>query len=477
MQAIQNEAITSKMDGIFERQRAQSGLLRRESTANRKERLKKLRAWIHDNRTAIHEAAYADFGKPSVEVDGVEIFHVLQEIDYALKNLDQWTRPLKVDAPFTMLGTRSYIQYEPRGVCLIISPWNYPFSLAVGPMVSALAAGNTVILKPSELTPHVSALLSKMVQDLFKSDEAVVFEGGPEVSQHLLSLPFDHIFFTGSPAVGKLVMKAAAENLASVTLELGGKSPTIVTDSANLRDAAKRTAVAKFINNGQTCIAPDYVLVDEKVVDQFVKKLIEQTQKLFKQESETFENSTSYCRMVNDRHFSRVNGLVQDALEKGAKIEFGGKVDAATRFIHPLVLTQVARDARVLEEEIFGPVLPVVTYKKIDEAVAFVNSKPKPLALYVFSDSAKVQQKILTETSAGAACINDCAIHFLHHGLPFGGVNNSGIGKSHGHYGFVAFSNEKPVLRQRSGMTSISVFYPPYTKLSRRIMDWFLKLF
>jgi aldehyde dehydrogenase (NAD+) len=477
MQAIQNEPTTAGVDRIFELQRAKSRILRQEPVANRLERLQNLRTWIHINRSAIHKAAHDDFGKPAVEVDGVEIFHVLQEIDHVIKNLDSWAKPVKVDAPLTMLGTRSWIQYEPRGVCLIISPWNYPFSLATGPMVSALAAGNTVVLKPSELTPHVSALLSRMVRELFSDDIVTVFEGGPEVSQHLLSLPFDHIFFTGSPAIGKVVMKAAAENLTSVTLELGGKSPAIITDSANLNDAARRTAVAKFINNGQTCVAPDYVMVDEKIAPVFMQKLIEQISKLFKQGSETFENSTSYCRIVNDRHFARLNGLVQDALQRGAKLEFGGKVDPVTRFIHPMILTNVPTDARLLEEEIFGPILPILTYRNIDEAVKFINAKPKPLALYVFTRSEKLQQKVLKETSAGAACVNDCAIHFLHHGLPFGGVNNSGMGKSHGHYGFAAFSNEKPVLKQRSGLTSVSVFYPPYTTFSRRIMDWFLKLF
>jgi aldehyde dehydrogenase (NAD+) len=477
MQAIQNEPVTARVDRVFELQRSKSMALRAESVTNRKERLQNLRRWIHTNRSFIHEAAYRDFGKPSVEVDGVEIFHVLQEIDHALKNLDNWVMPVKVDAPITMLGTRSYIQYEPRGVCLIISPWNYPFSLAAGPLVSAIAAGNTAILKPSELTPNVSSLLSRMVSELYPEDLVTAFEGGPEVSQYLLKLPFDHIFFTGSPAVGKAVMKAAAENLTSVTLELGGKSPAIITDSANIKDAARRVAVAKFINNGQTCVAPDYVLVDQKIAPVFIQKLIEQTGKLFIQGSETFENAVSYCRIVNDKHFSRINGLLQDALEKGAKLEFGGKVDAATRFIHPMILTQVPSDAKVLEEEIFGPVLPVLTYKNMDEALTFVNTKQKPLALYVFSNHHKIQQKVLTETSAGAVCVNDCAIHFLHHGLPFGGVNNSGMGKSHGHFGFIAFSNEKSVLRQRKGLTSISVFYPPYTALSRRIMDWFLKLF
>jgi aldehyde dehydrogenase (NAD+) len=450
--------------------------LKTENVRLRIDRLKLLRNWILKNRSAIHEAMYADFQKASAEVDGIEIFHVLNEIKLAHDNLEDWAKPKKVDAPVTMLGTRSYIQYEPRGTCLIIAPWNYPFSLAIGPLVSALAAGNAVMIKPSELTPHVSRLIKKMVEEIFDAKVVQVFEGGPEVSAHLLTLPFDHIFFTGSPAIGKLVMKAAAEHLTSVTLELGGKTPTIVTASANLQEAAMRIAVAKFVNNGQTCIASDYLLVDERVVEKFLRVFREQVQKLFAPGG-SFDQSESYCRIVNQRHFNRLNELLQDALDGGAKLEWGGKTDPATRFIHPVILTQVPANARVMNEEIFGPILPVIPYKNLEDAIALINSKPKPLALYLFSRDKKVREKILSETSSGGACVNDCGIHFLHHNLPFGGVNNSGIGKSHGHFGFLAFSNEKPVLQQKSGLTTVRAFYPPYTARSRKIMDWFLKLF
>jgi aldehyde dehydrogenase (NAD+) len=477
MPAIQEDIITRRLNQIFSLQRKNVLSLRKESVDKRKGRLKDLRTWIQHNRTAIHDAAFADFGKNAVEFDGVEIFPVLQEINLALKNIDEWTQPKKVSAPLTLIGTRSFIQYEPRGVCLIISPWNYPFNLAVSPLISALAAGNSAMIKPSELTPAMSTLLSRMMQEIFTEDVVAVCEGGPEVSQHLLSLSFDHIFFTGSPAIGKVVMKAAAENLTSVTLELGGKSPTIITDTANLRDSAKRTAVAKFINNGQTCVAPDYVMVDEKIFPAFVKELIDQTQKLFLEEGQTFESSPSYCRIVNEKHFSRLNDLVQDALNKGAKIEYGGKVDRDKRFFHPMILTQIPDHAHILDEEIFGPVLPVITYKDLDQAIAYINGKPKALALYVFTAKDKISEKVLQETSAGAVCVNDCAIHFLHHGLPFGGVNNSGIGKSHGYYGFLTFSNEKPVLKQKNGFTSISALYPPYTRRSKKLIEWLIKWF
>jgi aldehyde dehydrogenase (NAD+) len=468
-------SIHEQIEQTFLAHRKFAAKLRTEPLKNRIERLQKLRSWIHANRTRIHEAMYADFRKAPVEVDAIELFHVLNQIKLAAANLESWARPKKIDAPITMLGTRSFIQFEPRGTCLIISPWNYPFSLAVGPLVSALAAGNNVIVKPSELTPNVSKLLSKMSEEIFEKNIVSVVEGGPEISQHLISLPFDHIFFTGSPAIGKLVMKAAAENLTSVTLELGGKSPAIITDSANIKDAAQRTAVAKFVNNGQTCIAPDYVLVDEKIASRYIAEVISQTKDLFSEND--FEKSRSYCRIVNDRHFRRLNELLQDALTNGAKLELGGTVDESARFFHPMILSHVAPHSRIMNEEIFGPILPVLSYRSLDEALAIINDKPKALALYVFSTQRKIQQRVLKETSSGAACINDAGIHFLHHNLPFGGVNNSGIGKSHGYYGFVAFSNEKPVLKQRSGLTSVRAFYPPYTTFSRRLMDWFLKLF
>lgn len=461
---------------LFEKKRKNVPTLRSEPLKNRRQRLSSLHRWIHANRPAIHKAMFDDFRKPSAEVDAIEIFHVLNEIRLAIDNLEDWARPKKIDAPLTMLGTRSFIQYEPRGVCLIISPWNYPFSLAVGPLVSALAAGNSAVLKPSEHTPHVSALLKRMCEEIFHDDIVSVVEGDAEISKSLLKLPFDHIFFTGSPAIGKVVMKAAAENLSSVTLELGGKSPTIVTASANLNDACERIAVSKFVNNGQTCVAPDYILVDETILEPFVSLLISKLKLMFS-ENGNFESGPSYCRIVNEKQFLRLNELLHDALTRGAHPALGGPVDLKTRFFHPVILTRVPLDCRLMEEEIFGPILPVLSYRDIAEAIELINSKPKPLALYAYTTSRKEKKRLLKETSSGGACINDSGIHFLHHNLPFGGVNNSGIGKSHGRYGFLAFSNEKPVLHQKSGFTTIKLFYPPYTKWSGKIMDWFLKFF
>ena len=411
-----------------------------------------------------------------METDATEIFHVLNEIKVALANLDRWTSRRKIDAPIYLTGTRAWIHYEPRGLCLIISPWNYPFSLAAGPLVSALAAGNSVIIKPSELTPTVSSVIRKMCSEIFQPSIVSVLEGGVEVSQALLSLPFDHIFFTGSPTVGKIVMKAAAEHLASVTLELGGKSPAIVTASARLTDSAERIAVGKFLNNGQTCIAPDYVLVEESISTEFVLKLKEKTTKLYGAQGD-LEQSPDYGRIVNEAHFTRIDDLIRDAIQRGAKTEWEGKHDKRNRFMHPVILTQVPMNSRVMNEEIFGPVLPIITYGRIEDAIAIINSKAKPLALYIFSSQKSLREKILRETSAGTVCVNDCGIQFLHHELPFGGINNSGIGKSHGYHGFLAFSNEKPVLKQRNGLTAVQAFYPPFTSRKKHIMDWFLKLF
>ncbi|WP_276368512.1 aldehyde dehydrogenase family protein [Chryseolinea sp. H1M3-3] len=474
---MDSQTLETFLDKIFALQKRKSNELRIEPIHNRKLRIHKLREWIHVNRTAIQEAMYVDFKKHPLETDGIELLNVLAEIKNTLSHLDDWAAPKKVDAPLTMLGTRSFIQYEPRGVCLVLAPWNYPFLLCVGPMVSALAAGNTVILKPSELTPHVSAVIKRMSDEIFDPAVVSTFEGGVEVSQHLLRLPFDHIFFTGSPTVGKIVMKAAADNLASVTLELGGKSPSIITRTANLADAAERTAAAKFVNNGQTCVAPDYILIDQGIAETFIPLLIGQIEKLFTENDQAFEVSEHYCRIINDKNFLRVQGLLDEAIAQGAQVRYGGSSDRPSRFFHPTILSNLSLTSRIMKEEIFGPILPIVTYDNLGRAIAFVNDMPKPLALYIFSTSKKEQSNILQETSSGGVCINDSAIHFLHHNLPFGGVNNSGIGKSHGYYGFLAFSNEKPVLRQRKGLTTIKTFYPPYTKRSQKLMEWFLKLF
>ncbi len=472
---IEEKVVSDWINELFKKQQEHSTILRAEPVSARRARLVQLRKWVLSHKPMIQKAIYSDFSKPDLEVDATEIFPVIDELSHALANLERWTKPRKIDAPMTMLGTRAEVRAEPKGVCLIIAPWNYPFNLCIGPLVSALAAGNSVIIKPSELTPNTSALIKKMCDDLFEEKVVAVCEGGVEVSQHLLKLPFDHIFFTGSPDIGKVVMKAAAEHLTSVTLELGGKSPAIITPSANIKDAAKRIAVTKYVNNGQTCIAPDYVIVHESVKNDFVEQLKEQIIVLFSEGGKPIAESPFYARIVNEKHFERLSRVLEDALDKGATLAFGGSVKAEENFMHPIVLTNVPVHARVMEEEIFGPILPVNSYSSISDAINFINDKPKPLALYVFGSNKREREQVITQTSSGGVCVNDCAVHFLHHNLPFGGVNNSGIGKSHGYYGFIAFSNEKPVLKQRSGLTSFQPFYPPYTKSVKKMMDWLLK--
>lgn len=473
----ENISTKDRISTFFQQLKGLSLSTRSEDIRFRKKRLTSLLKWVEENRGRIQKAVYDDFQKPATEVDISEVYPVVTEIRHALKNLDRWTQPTSIDAPITYLGTWSEIRYEPKGVCLIISPWNFPFNLAVGPLVSCLAAGNVAFLKPSELTPHTSRLLAEMVAEVFTLREVVVAEGGIDVATHLLTLPFDHIFFTGSPAIGKVVMRAAAENLASVTLELGGKSPAIVDKTANLKDTAQRLAFGKFLNNGQTCIAPDYVMVHETIKDKLVEELKHFTLKLFGDRKTIHEKSNSYGRVVNQNHFDRLNSLLRDSLERGAKVELTGELNKTTHFFHPAILSNVPLDAKVMEEEIFGPILPILTFKDEKEVIELVNGKPKPLALYVFGKQNAFRSRILKETSAGSVCINDCVLQFTHPNLPFGGVNNSGIGKSHGYYGFLAFSNEKPILKQKRGFTLSYLFYPPFTRFMKKRIDLILRWF
>ncbi len=454
----------------FRKLKDRSQLLRSEKISERAGRLDKLEEWLLSHQSELEQVVFKDLGKPAMEVSTSELFPVLAEINHALENLGRWTQPTKIDAPLTFIGTRSEVRYEPKGACLIIAPWNYPFNLAIGPLVSCIAAGNTALVKPSELTPNTSAFVKKLVSEVFEEDVVTVVEGDAETASALLALPFDHIFFTGSPAVGKIVMRAAAERLASVTLELGGKSPAIVDASADLKDAAKRIAFGKFLNNGQTCIAPDYILVDNSVKDKFMTLLKESV-------SELFGRPEDYGRIVNARHFARLNNLVKEAINKGAMPALTGEFNEADKFFPPTILTNVTDDMLVMEEEIFGPVLPVFGMDTKTGAIPFINSKPKPLALYIFAHDRKYREKVLMETSAGGVCINDCVLQFIHPNLPFGGVNHSGIGKAHGHAGFMAFTNEKPVVRQKSGYSNAYLFYPPYTSFKRKVLSFILRWF
>lgn len=314
-----------------------------------------------------------------------------------------------------------------------------------------------------------------MISELFQPSEVAVFTGGKSIAQQLLQLPFDHIFFTGSPAVGKIVMEQASHHLTSVTLELGGKSPAVIDQTADLSDAAEKLVWGKFMNCGQTCIAPDYLLVHETVEEELISHLCRLLDQFFDPEGDGIESSRSYARIINEKHFDRLESMLKEALDSGAEIEYGGTTIRTERYFAPTVLSEVPLTIRLMEEEIFGPVLPIVTYYQTSEAIQFINSKPKPLALYVFSKSWEFKNKLLQMTSSGSVAVNDCVIQFMNPNLPFGGVNQSGFGKSHGYHGFLAFSNQKSVLKQKTGLTSVKPLFPPYTSLTQNAIDFLLK--
>lgn len=465
------------IDRLFDLQQAHVVKLRKSPATARIKLLKGLLAWIMTHQEDIRKAIHADFKKPYPEIDISEIFVVTSEINHTIKHLSAWMKPKKVPTPLTMLGSTSYVHYEPKGVCLIISPWNYPFNLALGPLVSALAAGNTAIIKPSEMTPHTSALLRRLVAEVFDEHVVAVVEGEVEAAQLLLQKPFDHIFFTGSPAVGKIIMKAAAEHLSSVTLELGGKSPAVIDQRVDFKDAASKLVWGKFVNCGQTCIAPDYVLVHASVKKELINALKSSIEAMYNSSGKGVQASPDYARIVNIKHLNRLSSMLQDAVDKGAVIEFGGVIDVGENYFEPTIISGVTEEMEIMQEEIFGPILPIMEYQNVEEAIDYINKHPKPLALYSFSKSEAFNKQVIAHTSSGGAVANDCVLHFLQTELPFGGVNNSGIGKAHGYYGFLAFSNEKAVMKQRIGFTASKPLYPPYGALAKKVVESLLKWF
>lgn len=382
-----------------------------------------------------------------------------------MRHLKRWMKRRRVSPTRTLLGTRSYVEYEPKGVVLIIAPWNFPINLTLGPLVSAIAAGNCAIVKPSELTPHASAVMRRILGDLFDEDEVAMVEGDSSVATELLRRRWDHIFFTGSPAVGKIVMKAAAEHLTSVTLELGGKSPVIVDRTANLDEAAKKIAWGKLLNSGQICLAPDYLLVDRSIAAPFTEKL--------KAAITSLPAEGTRGVIVNERHAARLTALVDSAVARGAHVVVGGST--RERDVPATVLTDIPADAPILQEEIFGPLLPLVTYDTREDAYRMIAEREKPLVLYLFSRDRKVIDEVLARTSAGGTVVNDTLVHFFQTNLPFGGVGNSGVGKSHGFFGFEAFSNARGVLEQPTRFSIVQMVYPPYTKFRKKLIDFTLK--
>ena len=455
---------------VFKTQRANTQNLANTNSTERKAKLQKILNWTLSHEVEIGQALYSDFKKNPAETNLGEIFGVVGEIKHLIKHLNSWMKPQSVPTPLTMIGTSAHVRFEPKGVCLVISPWNYPFNLSIKPLVQAIAAGNTVILKPSEMTSHTSSLLKKMLTELFEANEVAVFEGDATVSQLLLNQPFNHIFFTGSPNVGKIVMSEAAKNLSSVTLELGGKSPCIIDETANIKKSAEKIAWGKFINNGQTCIAPDYALVHKSVENEFI---IEVNRAIKVMYGDNPKASNDYCRIVNNRHFNRLNGLLQEAISKGANISGGGETDGLENYVAPTLLTKVNDSMRIMNEEIFGPILPIVSYSTNEEAITYIKNREKPLAIYINSRKESNIKYFMDNSSAGGTVINDCVIHYGHTEIPFGGINNSGIGKSGGIWGFTEFSNQRAVLRQKFG--TFKMIYPPYTPAVAKLIRFFVK--
>ncbi|MFT6938098.1 MAG: aldehyde dehydrogenase (NAD+) [Saprospiraceae bacterium] len=464
----------TEINRIFEAQKENAPNVAKTNYRERVAKLKQLQKWLEEHEADIQAAIHADFQKSAGAVTITELIPIYGELNHTIKNLRNWMQRTKVATPLPLLGTNSYIQYEPKGTCLIISPWNYPFLLAIHPMISAIASGNTMMIKPSELTSNTSALIYKLVAKLFDENEIAVIEGGVEASQALLAKPFNHIFFTGSPRVGKIVMKAAAEHLASVTLELGGKSPTIVDRTANMYTAGEKIAWGKATNNGQTCTAPDYLLVEASVKNKLIEHLIKGFNRMLNPDGKGIKNSPDYARIINGHHFNRLKGLLEDAVEKGAKIEFGGEMDESENYFSPTIISNVTDDMRIMHEEIFGPILPVTTFEKQEDALNMILSRPKPLALYIFTKSNRNKEFFLKQTSSGGTVVNDCLIHYAHVNLPFGGVNNSGTGRGGGHFGFIDFSNIRSVLEQKYAQTGL--LFPPYNskvkKLTELIKKW-----
>ncbi|MGB7878215.1 MAG: aldehyde dehydrogenase family protein [Ilumatobacteraceae bacterium] len=443
-----------------------SGVLR--DNEQRAAQLRRLRTLFVEQEDRLIDALVADVGKPRIEAYTTEIAFTINEIDHTLKHLGAWTKPGKVKVPFTFKPGTAELRPEPLGTVCIIAPWNYPVQLLFAPLVPALAAGNTAVLKPSEVTPTVAALIEELVPMYFDANTVAVVTGAVEETTALLEQRFDHIFYTGNGKVGRVVMRAAAEHLTPVTLELGGKSPAIVAADANVKVAATRIAWAKFLNAGQTCVAPDYVLVEEGIEDQLVSALADAVTKFYGADP---RRSPDYARIVNERHHDRLTTLL-DAGGYDATV-IGGNGDRDSRYLAPTVLAGVKPDAAVMDDEIFGPILPVLTVGDVDEAIRFVNDREKPLALYAFSQSDDVLDHVVANTSAGGVTLNHAVLHLAVPDLPFGGVGASGMGAYHGKAGFDTFTHHKPVL-DKPTRPDPSLMYPPYTSTKQKILRKFL---
>ncbi|MBF7016662.1 aldehyde dehydrogenase [Staphylococcus durrellii] len=434
----------------------------------RKKQLKLLSKSIKYFEAELLEAFNTDLGKNKVEAYATEIGFVLKNIKLARKELKNWTKRKQVNTPLFMFPAKSYIMNEPYGTVLIIGPFNYPLQLVIEPLIGAIAAGNTAIIKPSEFTPNITNVIRKIIEAVFDPEYVAVIEGEAETTKLLTTLPFDYIFFTGSEEVGRSVYQAASLNLTPVTLELGGKSPVIIDESANIKVASERICFGKFTNAGQTCIAPDYLLVKRSIKEDLINALKTTITEFYGKE---IQQSKDFGRIVNERHFTRLTTLLN---EQQHNIVFGGDTNKDNRYIAPTIIDNVAIDSKIMQEEIFGPLLPIITYDDFDAALELIQSKPKPLSLYLFSEDENSTERVLNELSFGGGAINDTLMHIANPNLPFGGVGNSGIGHYHGKYSFDTFSHAKSYIFKTTRLES-SIIFPPYKGKFKYIKTFFNK--
>lgn len=450
---------------IFELQGKNRWTVARTTAKERTEKLLRLRKAIVKRQQEFYDAVWQDFHKPKTEAWLSEVFPSLQEIDYAINHLPEWMEDKEGRWSFIFPLNRSRIHFEPKGRVLIMSPWNYPFLLFIFPIVAAIAAGNVVIAKPSHKTPRVSDFLESLIESVFdKSEIAVVQGAGAEIGDRLLELPFDHVFFTGSPKVGAHVAELAAKIHAGVTLELGGKSPVVVLRDAKIDDAAKKIAWGKCLNAGQTCIAPDYLLCPQSLVQSLAAAIQKNIQKMYGDSDAERRHSENFVHIVDRKAAERHKALVDDALSRGATLFFGGDFsaeDLENRYSPATILTDVTAEMDIMKSEIFGPILPILAYESLDDAIGFIQARPKPLALYIFGKNPKQMDEVVSRTSSGSTCINHCILQIENLSVPFGGVGMSGTGNYHGFYGFKTFSHERNIMEQ-GGFDSMKVFYPPY---------------
>ena len=453
------------IDEVINKQREFFNTVKTKDVKFRLEHLKKLKNSIIANEGEIKKALKEDLNKSESESYMTEIGMTLSELSYDIRHVRGWSKNKRVGTPLAHFPARSFISKEPYGVALILSPWNYPFMLLIEPLIGAISAGNCAVLKPSEFAPNTANVIEKIVKECFEEEYVTVIQGDKDVSQSLIEKKFDYIFYTGGTRVGKIVMQEASKNLVPVTLELGGKSPCIIDEKYSMHLAAKRLLFGKLLNAGQTCIAPDYVLINKNVKDEFINEL----RKILKEFlGENPVENEDYPKIVNERHFERLTNLID-----GENVVIGGKSDENLLKIEPTILDNPKIDSKVMSEEIFGPILPVITYEKIEDAIEYIKKFEKPLALYMFTNDKKIQNKILNEISFGGGCINDTIIHIANSNMGFGGVGYSGIGNYHGKRSFDTFSHERSITKKYS--LDLPMRYMPYNDFKDKLVKMFLK--